>query len=77
VKTSVEAKISALKALKDSTDKAAIEKASTELSEELMKIGDAMMKKEEPASAEGSGETKPSGEEGNVRDADFKEGENK
>jgi len=72
VRASVESKISGLKALKDSTDKLTIEKAANELTEELMKIGDAMMKKEEPKQ-----EPKSGGGEDNVRDADFKEGEGK
>ncbi len=75
VKTSVEGKIIALKDLKDSTDKDVLKKAVDELSEELMKIGDAMAK-EEPKPGEApkteGGENPDKGSE-NVRDADFKE----
>jgi len=76
IKTAVEGKITSLKGLKDSTDKDAIKKGVDELSEELMKIGDAMAKSEEPKSGEApkteGGDTKGP-DEGNVRDADFKE----
>ncbi|MCX6735974.1 MAG: molecular chaperone DnaK [Candidatus Parcubacteria bacterium] len=75
VKTAVEGKITALKDLKDSTDKDVLKKAVDELSEELMKIGDAMAK-EEPKPGETpkteEGENPDKGSE-NVRDADFKE----
>jgi molecular chaperone DnaK len=73
IKTAVEAKIGALKAVKDGTDTEAIKKASSELSLEMQKIGEAMMKagqaSETPKEGEGTGD-------GTVRDADFKEGEN-
>jgi len=72
VKSGVEAKISAVKAVKDGTDKDAIEKSLNELSEELMKIGDSMQKEtaaQEPtASAEGEAP-----KDGNVRDAEYEE----
>lgn len=76
IKTAVEGKITALKELKDSTDKDVLKKAVDELSEELMKIGDAMAKAEEPKAGEApktdAGENPDKGTE-NVRDADFKE----
>jgi len=76
IKTAVEGKIIALKDLKDSTDKDVLKKAVDELSEELMKIGDAMAKAEEPKAGESpktdAGENPDKGTE-NVRDADFKE----
>jgi molecular chaperone DnaK len=72
VKSGVEAKISAVKAVKDGTDKDAIEKSLNELSEELMKIGDSMQKAsgaaEPTASAEGEAP-----KDGNVRDAEYEE----
>lgn len=70
IKTAVEGKISALRALKDSTDKAAIEKAINELTEELMKIGDAMAKAETPNAGAPGGEEKP--KDDNIRDAEVK-----
>jgi molecular chaperone DnaK len=80
VKTAVEGKMTAVKGLKDSMDKDAIKKAVDELSEELMKIGDAMAKAEEPKAGEtpgaGTGENPDKGPD-NVRDADFKEGTDK
>jgi len=84
VKIAVEGKITALKALKDSTDKEALKKAVDELSEELMKIGDAMAKSETPKTdstgsprAEGTPNDENPKQNGNVRDADFKEGDKK
>ena len=73
IKTNVEAKISALKALKDSTDKAVLERAVNELTEEMMKIGDSMAKAQEPAagaSDAGQGGSQP--DEGQIRDAEVK-----
>jgi len=69
VKTDVEAKIAELKKTKDGTDIAAIKKATEDLSLAMQKIGEAMAKanpQQNPA------DQKPP-EEGNVRDADFKE----
>jgi molecular chaperone DnaK len=75
IKTSVEAKIEALKTAKAGTDIAAIKKATEELSAEMSKIGEAMSK---PSSH--SADSAPSGQEAskseNVREAEFKEGEN-
>jgi molecular chaperone DnaK len=73
VKTSVEEKIEAVKKVKDGTDADALKKATEELSNEMMKIGEAMQKAqaENPAPAE-----EPKAE--NVQDAEVKEeGENK
>ncbi len=77
IKTSVEEKVNALKAVKDGTDTEAIKKASTELSLEMQKIGEAMMKaqqesgaKEEAPKDGGSGAP-----EDKIHDADFKEGD--
>ncbi|MFA6494362.1 MAG: Hsp70 family protein, partial [Candidatus Paceibacterota bacterium] len=78
VKTAVEGKVEALKGLKESTDKDAIKKAVDELSEELMKIGDAMAKSETPPAPAGEqAEPKDEKKDDNVRDADFKEGDKK
>ena len=75
IKTSVEEKVNALKAVKDGTDTEAIKKASTELSLEMQKIGEAMMKaqqesgsKEEAPKDDGAGAP-----EEKIHDADFKE----
>jgi molecular chaperone DnaK len=81
--TEVEAKITALKAVKDGTDLDAIKKATEEVSTEMSKIGEAMSKNAEAAAgaagtagAEGSADAGPkgeaAGEDGNVRDAETK-----
>lgn len=78
VGTDVETKIGAVKAVKDGTDAEAIKKATMELSASMSKIGEAMQK----AGGQGRQQTPPppasdkkdEGGEGNVRDADFKEG---
>ncbi len=74
IKTGVEEKITALKALKESTDKDVLKKAVNELSEELMKIGDAMAKAEAPKTEAPAGE-QPTEEkkEDKFRDADYQE----
>ncbi len=77
-KSAVEAKISAVKALKESTDKEAIKKATEDLSSELSKVGDEMMKHQAEAPATGTTPTEEKTKETkdeNIRDADFKEGE--
>ena len=68
VKTDVEAKIADAKKAKDGTDVAVIKKATEDLSLAMQKIGEAMMKNQQSA----PNQNKPP-EEGNVRDADFKE----
>jgi len=68
VKTDVEAKIADAKKAKDGTDIAVIKKATEDLSLAMQKIGEAMMKNQQSA----PNQNKPP-EEGNVRDADFKE----
>ncbi len=72
IKTAVAQKIEALKAVKDGTDADALKKATEELSNEMMKIGEAMQKAqaENPAPAE---EAKAE----NVQDAEVKEEESK
>lgn len=79
LKTSVEGKIAAAKTASAGTDVEAMKKASTELSDELSKIGEEMMKQSEGAQAagtQGAGEN-PAGGEGTVHDAEYKEGEQK
>jgi molecular chaperone DnaK len=66
IKTAVEEKISAVNAVKVSDDKAAIERASQELSDTMQKIGEAMQKNADPASSEGASTS----DEPSVRDAD-------
>ncbi len=70
VKDAVNAKITALRGVKDGSDVDAIKKATEELSAEMSKIGEAMSK----AGASSSGGAEPTGEV--PRDAEFKEGEN-
>jgi molecular chaperone DnaK len=81
VKKSVEGKIEGLKKVKDGQDLGAIKNATEELSREMQKIGEAMSK---AGASTGSGQAAPKddgkggeGGEGNVRDAEFKEGDKK
>ena len=69
VKDSVNAKITALRGVKDGTDMEAIKKASEELSTEMSKIGEAISKAAPDASA-GVAPEEPKTE---AKDADFKE----
>ncbi|MBP9855932.1 MAG: molecular chaperone DnaK [Candidatus Pacebacteria bacterium] len=64
IKSGVEAKITELKKVKDGTDMTAIKTATTELSTELSKIGQAMNQ------ANQSEQKPPENPEGNVRDAE-------
>jgi molecular chaperone DnaK len=89
VRDGVEGKIAALKSVKDSTDVAVLKKASEELSTEMQKIGQYMNQQGgaqgagngaqgaagtgDAGAAGTSGADAPQG--GNVRDADFKEGD--
>lgn len=68
VKSAIEAKITALKGVKDGNDSTIIKKSTEELSLEMQKIGEAMMKAQASANQGGK-------KDGNVRDADFKEGD--
>ncbi|HEY4494168.1 MAG TPA: molecular chaperone DnaK [Candidatus Paceibacterota bacterium] len=70
VKSGVEAKISALRALKDGTDVDAIKKATEELSNEMSKIGEAMSKAG-PSSSSGS--TTPEEQPAEVTDVEHEE----
>ena len=69
IKDSVNAKITALRGVKDGTDMEVIKKTSEELSSEMSKIGEAISK----ASTEAPKEGEAPKEENNVKDADFKE----
>ncbi|MDB5258854.1 MAG: chaperone protein DnaK, molecular chaperone DnaK [Candidatus Taylorbacteria bacterium] len=81
LKTSVEEKIAALKALKDkdtaSFDVAAVKAATDALGSELSKIGEAMAKAQQAAGSQtppnGEGKGPDSGTDGDVKDAEFKE----
>jgi molecular chaperone DnaK len=67
IKTTVEAKITALKTTKDGSDKAAIETAVHELSTEMQKIGEAVAKANPEQPTEGGTP------EGEVKDAEATE----
>ena len=79
IRRGVEDKITMLKGVKDGQDLETIKNATSALSTEMQKIGEAMMK-QQPASDNNSSETKPEdkkdegqeGSEGNVRDAETK-----
>ncbi|KKQ47643.1 MAG: Chaperone protein DnaK [Candidatus Yanofskybacteria bacterium GW2011_GWC2_37_9] len=71
LKDSVNAKITALRGVKDGTDGEAIKKATEELSSEMSKIGEAIAKS---SSASGGPDTKtPEEQNPEVKDAEFKE----
>ena len=71
LKDSVNAKITALRGVKDGTDGDAIKKATEELSSEMSKIGEAIAKS---SSASGGPDTKtPEEQNPEVKDAEFKE----
>ncbi|QQR50153.1 molecular chaperone DnaK [Candidatus Nomurabacteria bacterium] len=74
IKNAVQAKVDALKAVKDGSDMDAVKKANEELSAELSKIGEAMMKANQDAASQ---QTPPADNpaEGPVRDAETKEGD--
>ena len=69
LKDSVNAKITALRGLKDGTDAEAIKKATEELSSEMSKIGEAMSK----AGAETPPASTPEEQNAEVKDAEVKE----
>lgn len=72
IKKEVEEKVEALKKLKDSTSIDEIKKAGEDLSLSLQKIGEYMAQHAQTTQPEQGAGTNP--QEGNVRDADFKEG---
>ena len=71
VRTDVEQKIGELKSVKEGGDRAAIEKASQQLSLSLQKIGEQLYKAAGQASQTGEAGGEAAG--GNVKDAEFKE----
>ncbi len=76
----IEEKIAALKTAKEGSDIAAIKSASEGLSSELSKIGEILAKAAQANSQQTTNDQQPKkdeGGEGNVRDADFKEGDKK
>lgn len=75
IKDGVNAKIVALKAVKDGTDGEAIKKATEELSSEMSKIGEAIAKSNGGAGGAGEAQNNQTVEEqpGEVKDAEFKE----
>ncbi len=72
LKSGVEAKISALKGVKDGTDGEAIKKATEELSSEMSKIGEAMAHSTGSGQAN-AGPSAPEEQPSEVKDAEFKE----
>jgi molecular chaperone DnaK len=70
VKTGVEAKVTALRGVKDGTDADAIKKAIEELSSEMSKIGEAMQKSSPESAGGGQGAAEPTAE---PKDAEHKD----
>jgi molecular chaperone DnaK len=82
IKTSIEAKITDARKVKDGSDMAAIKTATEALSTEIQKIGQYMSKQAEQTQTAQPGDAKPDdkkdGEgDGKTTDADFKEGDKK
>ncbi len=80
VSKSIEEKIATLKTAKSGTDINAVKSATEALSTELQKIGEIMSKAAQANQAQPNAEAKPAddkGGEGNVRDAEYKEGDKK
>ena len=73
LKTEVEAKITALKGVKDGSDGEVIKKATEELSSEMSKIGEAMAKAGGTDPSASSGPSAPEEQPAEVKDAEFKE----
>ena len=76
LKDSVNAKITALRGVKDGTDGEAIKKATEELSSEMSKIGEALKKAgaaPDASAGAADGGSSPESEGGAVKDAEFKE----
>jgi molecular chaperone DnaK len=70
IKAGVQTKIDALKTIRTGTDTEAIKKATDELSRELSKIGEAMMKSQQQEAPKTDEKKPEGGAEGNVRDAE-------
>ncbi len=77
VKDGVNAKITALRGVKDGTDADAIKKATEELSNEMSKIGEAMSKANAEAGQAGAESSVPEEQNPEVQDAESQEGEAK
>lgn len=73
LKDSVNAKITALRGVKDGADGEAIKKATEELSNEMSKIGEAMAKAGATDPSTSSGPSAPEEQNPEVHDAEFKE----
>ncbi len=73
LKTEVESKITAARAVKDGTDGEAIKKATEELSAEMSKIGEAMAKAGQTDPSASSGPSTPEEQPAEVRDAEHTE----
>jgi molecular chaperone DnaK len=73
IKGSVEAKLATAKNVVSGTDADAMKKAGDELSAELSKIGEEMMKNAETAQPKDGGEKGDEGSDGKVHDAEYKE----
>jgi len=76
IKDGVNAKITSLNSIKTGDDMEAIKKATEELSAEMSKIGEAMAKAGGADPSANPGPTTPEEQPPEVRDAEFKEGEN-
>ncbi len=77
IRSAVEAKIAAAKTAETSEDASVLKNAADELSTELQKIGEAMMKNTEAASgAAGQADAASTGD-GKVHDAEYREGEDR
>jgi len=76
LKNEVNAKITALRGVKDGTDEGAIKKATEELSAEMQKIGEAVAKAGPADSAANPGTSTPEEQGPEIHDAEFREGEN-
>ena len=72
-KTQVQTKLDALKALKDSTDAAAVKKAAEELTDIATKVGGAMYQKEQEAAKQGGTPAGEQPKQDGPIDADFQE----
>ncbi len=73
IKDGVNAKITALRGLKDGTDAEAIKKATEELSSEMSKIGEAMAKSSPESAGGGQGNTTPEEQNPEVKDAEARD----
>ena len=78
VKEKINAAIEAVKKAKEGSDADVLKQATDTLSNEMMKIGEVLNKADQPGNAAGSADNTTPPEEGeNVRDAEFKESDDK